>query len=246
MKIGDKENLLAMKVLQNKSQIIDAREEMMRKGVSFVDSYLRSLLRRLGLVRGVMVGDMVKSWDVLSTVDFLESHVKKNEPILDIGCYASEVIVALHKLGYSDLTGADLNPNLRKMPYQNAIRYEISNFMRTKFKDASFQAITSISVIEHGFDGQSLLKEMARLLRVGGYFIASFDYWPEKIETTGIKIFGMDWKIFSKDEIADFITEAAICGLFPVGEMSYEGKDKVMDYEGKQYTFALVALEKRI
>lgn len=236
---------MAMKVLQNKLQIIDAREELIRKGVSFVDTHFRSLLRRLGLIRGMLVGDMVKSWDVLSTVNFLESHVKKNAPILDIGCYASEVIVALHKLGYSDLTGADLNPDLRKMPYQNAIRYEIGDFMRTKFEDASFQAITSISVIEHGFNGHVLLKEMARLLRGGGYFIASFDYWPEKIETSGIKIFGMDWKIFSKAEIADFVAKAAGYGLYPAGELFYEGKDKVMDYEGKQYTFALLALEKR-
>jgi ubiquinone/menaquinone biosynthesis C-methylase UbiE len=203
-------------------------------------------MRRLGLIRELMVGDMVKSWDVLSTINFLEGHVKKNEPILDIGCYASEVIVALHKLGYSDLTGADLNPNLKKMPYQKAIRYEICDFMHTKFEDSSFRVITSISVIEHGFDGPSLLKEITRLLKIGGYFIASFDYWPEKIDTAGMKIFGMDWKIFSKKEIANFIAEATAYGLFPVGEMFYEGKDKVMDYKGEQYTFALMVLKKRI
>ncbi|MEO6421672.1 MAG: class I SAM-dependent methyltransferase [Candidatus Nitrotoga sp.] len=190
------------------------------------------------------MGDMVKSWDVLATVNFLESHVKKIEPILDIGCYASEVIIALHKLGYSNLTGADLNPDLQKMPYQNDIHYEITDFMHTKFEDASFQAITSISVIEHGFDGQSLLKEMSRLLIQGGYFIASFDYWPEKIDTTGKKFFGMDWKIFSKDEIINFVTEAANYGLYPVGEMMYGGKDKPIDCAGKQYTFGWLVLTK--
>lgn len=233
-----------MKVLQDKLQISKARQELINKGVSLVDSPLRSLMRKLGLVRGMAIGDMVKSWDVLSTVNFLEGHVQKNEPILDIGCYASEVIVALHKLGYSNLTGADLNHTLQKMPYQDYIRYEITDFMHTKFEDASFKAITSISVIEHGFDGQSLLKEMSRLLKPSGYFIASFDYWPEKIDTAGIKYFGMDWKIFSKDEISNFITEAAGYGLFPVGEMMYGGKDKPIDCGGKQYTFAWLALTK--
>lgn len=236
---------MSLEVLQNKSQIINAREEMIRKGASLVDSHLRSLMRRLGLVRGVKVGDMVKSWDVLSTVNFLDRHVKKDESILDIGCYASEVIVALHKLGYSDLTGADLNPNIKKMPYQNAIQYEITDFMHTKFKDAAFQTITSISVIEHGFVGTALLKEISRLLKPSGYFIASFDYWPEKIDTTDTKFFGMDWKIFSKDEIGNFIAEAAAYGLFPVGKMIYRGKDKVINCGGKQYTFALMVLEKR-
>ncbi len=237
---------MIMEVLQNKLQISKARQELVNKGVFFIESPLRSLMRKLGLGRGLAMGDRVKSWDVLATVNFLESNVKKNEPILDIGCYASEVIVALHKLGYSNLTGTDLNPELQKMPYQNDIRYELTNFMHTKFEDASFRAITSISVIEHGFDGQLLLKEMSRLLNPGGYFIASFDYWSEKIDTTGQNFFGMDWRIFSKDEIRNFVTEAAGYGLYPVGEMMYDGIDKPIDCAGKQYTFGWLVLTKSV
>jgi SAM-dependent methyltransferase len=235
---------MTMEVLQDKLQIRKARQELVNKGASVIDSPLRTRLRKWRLVHGVTMGDMVKSWDVLTTINFLESHVKKDDPILDIGCYASEVIIALHKLGYSNLTGADLNPDLQKMPYQNAIRYELTNFMHTKFEDASFQAITSISVIEHGFDGQALLKEMSRLLKPSGYFIASFDYWPEKIDTAGQNFFGMDWKIFSRDEIMNFVTEAASYGLYPVGEMVYDGKDNPIDCAGKQYTFGWLALKK--
>lgn len=238
---------MTMEVLQDKLQISKARQELDKKGASHVDppdSRLQSLMRKLGLVKGVKMGDVVKSWDVLATVSFLENHVKKNEPILDIGCYASEILASLHKVGYSNLTGADLNPNLNAMPYQNAIRYEVTNFMHTKFEDASFRAITSISVIEHDFNAQALLKEMSRLLQPGGYFIASFDYWPEKIDTTGTQFFGMDWKIFSKDEVANFVNEAATYGLSPVGEMNYDGKDKPIDCAGKQYTFGWLALTK--
>ena len=235
---------MCMEVLQDRLQISKARQELVNRGVSLVDSPLRSLMRKLGLVYGVAMGDEVKSWDVLSTVNFLESHLQKDEPILDIGCYASEVIVALHRLGYSKLSGADLNPDLRKMPFQDSIRYEITDFMHTNFEDASFRAITSISVIEHGFDAQSLLKEMSRLLKPGGYFISSFDYWPEKLDTSGTKFFGMDWKIFSKDEVASFVNEAAGYGLFPVAEMRYLGKDKVINCGGKQYTFGWLVLTK--
>jgi len=237
---------MVLEVLQNKLQITNAREEMIRKGASLVDSPLRSLMRKLGLVRGVAVGDTVKSWDVLSTVNFLENHVKKNEPILDIGCYASEVIVAMHKLGYSNLTGVDLNPNLQKMPYQDSIRYEISDFMHTKFEDASFQAITSISVIEHSFDGPSLLKEMSRLLKPGGYFIASFDYWPEKVDTAGIKLFGLDLTIFSKAELLGFIEEALDYGLVPIGEVNLDAKNPLIEWGGKKYTFGWLILQKRV
>jgi len=236
---------MSLKVLQEKGGINSARQKLINIAASAVDSSLRAFLRRFGVVRGVAVGDKVKSWDVLSTLNFIEQKVAKGEPVLDIGCYASEIIVALHRIGFSNLHGVDLNSNLHLMPYHDSIRYETGDFMHTTFEDASFQAITSISVIEHGFDGPSLLKEISRLLKPSGYFIASFDYWPEKVDTTGVKLFGMDWKIFSKDEIVNFITEAASYGLFPVGEMVYGGKDKVIDCVGKQYTFAWMVIEKR-
>jgi len=236
---------MSLEVLQEKSQITTAREEMRQREISFVESPLKSLMRRLRIVRGMNLGDRVKSWDVLAAVKFLESHVKRNEPVLDIGCYASEIIVVLHKLGYSNLAGADLNPDLKMMPYQNAIRYEISDFMHTKFADSSFRAITSISVIEHGFDGPSLLKEISRLLKPNGYFIASFDYWPEKIDTTRIKFFGMDWMVFSKQDVEGFVNEAAKYALFPIGKMEFSAREKVINWGGQQYTFAWLALEKR-
>lgn len=240
---------MTMEVLQNRAQINTARQELDQRGASHIDrpdSRLKALLRRLGLVRDVVMGDMIKSWDVLATVNFIEGHVKKSEPILDIGCYSSEILASLHKVGYSNLTGADLNPRLNRMPYQESIRYEVANFMHTKFADSSFRAITAISVIEHDFDGQALLKEISRLLQPGGYFIASFDYWPEKIDTTGVQFFGMDWRIFSKEEVADFVNEAAAYGLSSVGEMNYVGKDKPIDCAGRQYTFAWLVLKKSV
>ena len=238
---------MSLKVLQNNLQIQQSRKELDSKGISEItppDSYLNSILRKLRLVNQVVMGDMLKSWDVLSTVNFLEEHVKKNVPILDIGCYASEVIIALHKSGFSNLTGADLNSDVIKMPFQNAIHYEVTNFMQTKFEDASFQAITSISVIEHDFNSQALLKEMSRLLMPGGYFIASFDYWPDKIDTTGIQFFDMDWTIFSKNEVGNFIREAATYGLVPIGDVEFDSKDRPIDCAGKQYTFAWLVLTK--
>ena len=235
---------MTMEVLKNNLQIAASRQALKRKGASALESSFRSLLRRYGFVSGVVLGDYVKSWDVLETLNFIEQHIQTNEPILDIGCYASEIIVSLHKSGYMNLTGADLNPELKQMPFQNAIRYETTNFMQTPFADASFKAITSISVIEHGFDGQALLAEMSRLLQPGGYFIASFDYWPEKIDTTGTKFFGMDWKIFSKQEVDELIEQASGYALVPVGELQYGAQDTPIECGGKKYTFGWLVLKK--
>jgi len=132
-----------MDVLKSMSQVAEARSELIRKGASCLERFPKSLLRRFRLVNDVSVGDYVKSWDVLATLKFLEREVEVGEPILDIGCFASEVLVALHKLGYTRLTGADLDPNLKRMPFQEAIRYQACNFMKTPFPDGSFRAITS-------------------------------------------------------------------------------------------------------
>lgn len=235
---------MTMKVLKSNSQIRNSRTELIRMGISSLDNPFIRLLRRLGFAHGLSLGDHVKSWDVLETITFILQNVKSDQPILDIGCYASEVLIALHKLGYSNLTGADLNPDLSQMPFRDCIDYEITDFMQTKFVDGSFKAITSISVIEHGFDGKALLNEVSRLLQEGGYFVASFDYWPEKIDTTGVKFFGMDWLIFSKTEVSELISLAADYGLFPVGNLSYEAKSSPVKCGKKRYTFGWLVLKK--
>ena len=145
---------------------------------------------------------------------------------------------------YTNLTGVDLNPRIKKMPFAGPIRYEVADFMATPFSDVSFGAITAISVIEHGFNSDRLLREISRLLRPGGYFIASFDYWPEKIDTTGTKIFGMDWTIFSREEVLDLVSRAKGYGLEPVGDIALDAGDRVIHWGGKEYTFGWMTLRK--
>lgn len=234
-----------MEVLKNRRQIKNARTELASRNLSFYEPAWRtSLKRRLGLFGGVSVGDWVKSWDVLLAVKFIESHVEKSDSILDIGCFSSELIVILHNLGYTRLAGADLNPDIRLMPYQESIDYQKVDFMHTNFGDASFQAITSISVIEHGFQAAALLKEVSRLLRPGGYFVASFDYWPEKIDTTAVQLFGLSWQIFSQAEVAQFVSDAREFGLESVGDLKSETGEPAIEFAGRKYTFGWIVLRK--
>jgi glycosyltransferase involved in cell wall biosynthesis/SAM-dependent methyltransferase len=235
---------VSMRVLKTHEQIMMARRELDRRGLSFIESRVRSFLRRVGFTNGVAIGDVVKSWDVLATVELIEKHVQADAAVLDIGCYASEILLSLDALGYTNLTGIDLNPELRRMPFEGRIRYVNGDFMRTEFPDASFRAITAISVIEHGFDGNNLLREMSRLLVPGGLFIASFDYWPDKIDTTGVEFFGMDWRIFSRGEVARFVDDAARYGFRRTGEMQDESGDRAIIHAGWEYTFAWLVMEK--
>jgi SAM-dependent methyltransferase len=116
--------------------------------------------------------------------------------------------------------------------------------MRTPFNDESFDVISAISVIEHGFQPQRLLAEVSRLLKPGGLFIASVDYWQDKIDTSEIKAFGMEWIIFSRDEILAFFEKAQQHGLHPCGNLDFTSVDRPVEWMGKKYTFAWLALRK--
>jgi hypothetical protein len=75
---------MTMEVLQDKLQISKARQELKNKGVSLVEPSWQSLIRKLGFMRMAAVGDMVKSWDVLATLNFIQGHIQKDEPVFDI------------------------------------------------------------------------------------------------------------------------------------------------------------------
>lgn len=240
---------MSMQVLQNRNQIGEARRELVRRGLSCIPGRLekkaKEVATRLRLGRPLIMGDFVKSWDVLETIRFLEERLGREDPIVDIGCYASEVLVSLHRAGFTNLTGIDLNPQLKKMPAGDSIRYVEGDFTRTPFDDGSFAAVTSISVIEHGFDAVALSREMARILRPGGYFIASFDYWPDKVDTSNTRFFDMDWLIFSKQDVDDFLAEAHKHGLRPVGDMRFQAQDRAIHHGGYDYTFGWLVLQKQ-
>ena len=236
---------MTLEVLQSQEEIKTGRRTLRRRGLSFVLPYWRAWLTRHGLMPGTQVGDKVKSWDVLKTVQFIEQHVAKDSPVLDIGAYASEVPPILCRVGYRRVSALDLNPDLLKMPLADKIDYRVGNFLQAPYPDGSFVAVTAISVIEHGFDGSRLAAEIARLLRPGGFFIASFDYWPEKISTDGQDIFGMSWTIFSRLEIEKFVAMAGERGLQPFGPMNFAASDKPVSCFGRNYTFAWLVLQKR-
>lgn len=236
---------MCVEVLKSKTDIKLARRELSQRKLSFISPWWKRIARKAGMLEVIDVGDEVKSWDVLKTVHFIEKNVPRSASILDMGAFASELPCILHKLNYSQVVGVDLNPDIRRMPYGSSVRYEVSDFMKTPFANESFDLITAISVIEHGFNSQALLRELSRLLRPGGYFVASFDYWPEKINCDGIVIFGLDWRIFSAQEVGNFVQEATQYNLIPAGDIDLASGDRAITCGEKKYTFAWLVMQKQ-
>lgn len=235
---------MGFEVIQKEEEYKLARAELRRRGLDCTSWWIAGILRKYGFLEGITIGDVKKSWDILKAVELIEKNLAATEPILDIGAYRSEILPILKRIGYRNLTGIDLNENMAAMPGGDTIHYRTANCYNSPFASGSFAAVTAISVIEHGFDCKRLLSELARILRPGGYFIASIDYWPEKIDTSGIQEYGMDWRIFSRQEVVEFLAEAKTSGFQPLGELSFAAGKPVVSWMGKKFTFAWMALEK--
>src|SRR5688572_29961216 len=118
---------MSLQVLQNRDQIRLARENLDARNLSAlpgpIEGAVKRLVTRSRIARPLILGDYVKSWDLLATVAFLEERLERGDPVLDIGCYASEVLISLHRSGFTNLAGVDLNPRISEMPLQDQVRY---------------------------------------------------------------------------------------------------------------------------
>lgn len=233
-----------LKILLNEEQIASSRKELVSLGASAITPNIwRKLYRFVPL--NVYIGDYLKSWDVHKTIELILKTQKKDSKIIDIGAFRSEVPVSLSKLGFTNVHALDLNKAVLRMPGRNRVKYIVGDFYQSGFEDSSFDVVTSISVIEHGLDCPKLLQEIARLLRSDGYFVASFDYWWEKVNTDDVSDFGMSWTIFSKSDVISLISEAAKFGLYPIGELNFDCTDAPISWHDRNYTFGWLVLQKR-
>ena len=235
---------MSLDVLRHQDEVRFAREELRARGLSCADGWLATAANRLRLRRAPLVGDVRKSWDVLKTARFIEQHIVKDELVLDLGARGSEMLPILDRMGYRRLVGIDLDPSVTAMPSADRIDYRTGDFRRTGLDPGTCAAITAISVIEHGYDGDGLFREVGRLLRPGGSFVASFDYWPAKLNTDAVRLFGMSWQIFSTDEVQQLFQDARRFGLEPWGELHPQATGPLVHFEGRDYTFAWLALRK--
>jgi len=242
-------NPLEVDVLRSADQMAAAERALVERDLldQASDGLLARIGRRLGLSvpTATLIPDPRKSWDIQRALEALQRQCSRDDPVLDMGSLASAIPPALHRLGYRQVHGIDLNPRVLAMPHTEHVDYRVGDMMNTPFQDGTFSAITAISVIEHDFQPEPLLQEVRRLLRPGGFFFFSTDYWPEKIDTGDVRPCSMGWTLFSVDEIEGFLRQAARLGLDPVadpGETLRAVDEKPISFGGFDYTFLAGAL----
>jgi SAM-dependent methyltransferase len=186
-----------------------------------------------------------KNWDHLAAVYAIASALPTSARILDAGAeFYSNVLPALFVYGYRELYG--MNLSFADPARRGPIRYLHGDITRTGFPDAFFDAITCMSVIEHGVPLGSYFREAYRLLTPGGLLITSTDYFPEPIDTTGKMAHGAPVKIFSRREVQEMLAQAKACGLEQTGEIDLDCAEPTVrwDLYDLDYTFLIFTLRK--
>lgn len=142
-------------------------EEFIRRQYqSGVETY-RMLTRELGL------------WESERAV--FSQYLKHGYRILDLGCGTGRTTFALHGLGYKQLIGVDLTPEMidaaKALNTEKGLDldFRMGDARDLHFKDADFDAVVFsfngwMSIPQHAHRQQALA-EIARVLRAGGIFI---------------------------------------------------------------------------
>jgi SAM-dependent methyltransferase len=236
----DEPSLLEFAVLLEQSQIAAADSELQQRGL--LDA-APDVGRRHRIVRRLLRQPdpalVLKTWDVQRSVDAFVARLDPSDAILDIGCFACDMLPALKRMGYRNLFGIDLNPAVLQMPDADVINYTIGDLLATPWPDGHFAGVSAISVIEHGVPDDELCREVARLLRPGGVLVFTTDYWPQKIVTTE-RMFDLDWRIFDETEIEALVAVARSHNLHPVadpGSLIRDVGSPPIHFAGKDYTF---------
>jgi len=186
-----------------------------------------------------------KNWDHLAAVATLVNHTTPSAHILDAGAELyGNILPALFVHGYRHLYGVNLS--FTRSARRGPIRYLPGDITCMDFPDGSFDAITCMSVIEHGVPIEAYFREMFRVLKPGGLLITSTDYYPTPIDTKGQVAHGAPIHIFSKPEIEKMLTLAQSCGFELTGDIDLECARRPIRWHkyGLEFTFLIFTLRK--
>ena len=187
-----------------------------------------------------------KNWDHLAAVRAIVGATAKTACVLDAGAeFYSNVLPALFLCGYRHLYG--MNLSFTDPARRGPIQYLPGDITCTGFADGFFDAVTCMSVIEHGVPLKPYFEEMYRLLKPGGILITSTDYYPEPINTRNKVAHDAPIKIFTRQEAREIISLAQGAGFELTGPVDLECSERPVRWDpyGLEYSFLIFTLRKQ-
>ncbi|MGI4896187.1 MAG: glycosyltransferase [Janthinobacterium lividum] len=200
--------------------------------------------------------DAPKNWDALGAVGAiltLADDGSRTARVLDAGSARySPVLPWLRLYGFGAQRGALAGINLEfgATVHRDGVEFRHGDVTATGLPDAGLDAVTCMSVIEHGVPVEAFLAETARILRPGGVLALSTDYDQSPPDTTGVTAYGAPVIIFSPADLRDLVESASSVGLDLVGELSdevlaHDGRPVHWKRTGLDYTFVLLTFIRR-
>jgi len=125
-----------------------------------------------------------KPLDRLLLRSFYEDNKHKG-PFIDLGCGPGQTAKFLADCGCTDITGADLSPEMMRIAKElnPAIKFEVADMLDLKYAANSFGAATGFYCIVH-FDYpviKTAFEQINRILKPGGQLLISFHTGNEMI-----------------------------------------------------------------
>lgn len=115
-----------------------------------------------------------KYWHSRRFAEVLKVIKPVSGPVLDIGCHGGTFTkVILSKIGTKKIYGIDISHLAmdyakRKIPYGN---FQVADAAKIPFKDSFFEAVICLEVLEHVDDPGTVVLEINRVLKKGGYTV---------------------------------------------------------------------------
>ena len=106
--------------------------------------------------------------------DVALSLLRGGQRLLDIGCWNGYLLERIRAAGlYKELYGIDVVSEGVEAVRSKGFHAEVVDLNETPlpFPDAYFDGITMLAVLEHVFDPYSVIREIRRVLRLGGHLV---------------------------------------------------------------------------
>lgn len=117
----------------------------------------------------------------LNRQDLVLSLLKTGDKLLDVGCGGGSLaLAAINK--FNQIYGIDISPSQIQQSTKNAaqklgninnIHFSLCNINeKIDFPDSMFDTVTAVAILEHAFDPYFVVREIHRILKKNGVFIA--------------------------------------------------------------------------
>lgn len=201
--------------------------------------------------------DKPKNWDALGAVAAvltLADDGSRSARVMDAGSARYSPVLPwlrLYGLGTEPASLLGINLEFGDPTHRDGVEFRYGDVTATGVADGSLDAVTCMSVIEHGVPVEPFLAETARVLRPGGVLCLSTDYDQSPPDTAGHTAYGTTVKIFDPEQIRTLVAAADRLGLELVGDVSTPESlahpERPVHWErlGLDYTFILLTFRRR-